>query len=99
MQKMNSLYDPRAGNAVVLFTDGKDEDEGGPSLEQTITALKRLYDPKKPVRLIGVGIGGEADMAALKQLTAATGGGAYAASDPRQLPQILFDVMNRRPGS
>jgi Ca-activated chloride channel family protein len=99
MQKMNSLYDPRAGNAVVLFTDGKDEDEGGPSLEQTITALKRLYDPKKPVRLIGVGIGGEADLAALKQLAAATGGGAYAASDPRQLPQILFDVMNRRPGS
>jgi hypothetical protein len=99
MRKMNSLYDPRAGNAVVLFTDGQNDDTGGPSLDQTLKDLKSLYDPKKPVRLITVGIGGDADMNALKALSAAAGGGAYQPKDPKQLPQILFDVMTRRDGA
>jgi Ca-activated chloride channel family protein len=97
MKKMNSLYDPRAGNAVVLFTDGKNDDENSPSLQQTVKQLKELYDPRKPVRLIGVGIGPDADIPALKAMANTTGGGAYQPKDPKQLPQILFDVMSRRP--
>ena len=31
MKQMKGLYDPRAGNAVVIFTDGADENPGGPS--------------------------------------------------------------------
>ena len=96
MKQMKGLYDPRAGNAVVLFTDGADENPGGPSLDDTIAELKRLYDPQRPVRLICIGIGPGIDLAAMKQMSAAAGGEAFPLSDPRDLPEILFEVMTRR---
>jgi Ca-activated chloride channel homolog len=96
MKEMKGQYDPRAGNAVVLFTDGENLDRGGPSLRETLDELGRLYDPKKPVRLICIGIGDEIDMKELRAMSSRAGGQAFLAKDPRQLPQVLFDVMNRR---
>jgi hypothetical protein len=96
MREMKGQYDPRAGNAVVLFTDGANSDKGGPSLNKTLNDLAGLYDPKKPVRLICIGIGTGVDMKELRAMSGRTGGQAFLAKDPRQLPQVLFDVMNRR---
>ena len=97
MRDMKELYDPRAGNSVVLFTDGFNVDPGGPSLRVTVKKIKKLYDPKKPVRLICIGVGAEADIDALKKLAAAGGGEAFLAKDPGVLPEVLFKVMSRRP--
>ena len=96
MKEMKTKYDPRAGNAVVLFTDGANSDKGGPSLQKTLDELGQLYDPKKPVRLICIGIGTGVDMSELRAMSGKAGGQAFLAKDPRQLPQVLFDVMNRR---
>jgi hypothetical protein len=98
MKTMKGLYDPRAGNAVVLFTDGADDNPGGPSLQDTVTQIKSLYDPERPVRLICIGIGDGIDLEAMKALSAAGGGEAFPLKDPRALPQILFEVMTRRDG-
>jgi Ca-activated chloride channel homolog len=97
MRYMKGLYDPRAGNAVVLFTDGFDVNPGGPTLEATVKRIEKLYDPKKPVRLICIGVGAEADIVSLRKLAAAGGGEAYLTKDPGVLPEILFKVMSRRP--
>lgn len=96
---MERNYDPRAANSVVLFTDGADDDPGGPTLAQTVAQLRVAYDPQKPVRLICIGIGPGADLNALRQLAGAAGGAAYPAMDPRELPKVLFAAMNRRPGT
>jgi Ca-activated chloride channel family protein len=97
MKYSTGLYDPRAGNSVVLFTDGENVDPGGPSIEATVRDIKKLYDPKKPVRMICIGIGADADMVALKKLADAGGGLAFRTTDPRVLPEILFKVMSQRP--
>jgi Ca-activated chloride channel homolog len=97
MKYMKGLYDPRAGNAVVLFTDGEDVDPGGPSIEATVRDIEKLYDPKKPVRLICIGIGADADMVALKKLSDAGGGQSFRMTNPKLLPEILFKVMSQRP--
>jgi hypothetical protein len=96
MKEMQKEYDPRAGNAVVLFTDGANYDKGGPTLSQTLTELAGMYDPKKPVRLICIGIGDGVDMSELRAMSSKAGGQAFLAKDPKQLPAVLFDVMNRR---
>jgi hypothetical protein len=93
---MKGLYDPRAGNAVVLFTDGADENPGGPSLEEAVAQIKQLYDPEKPVRLICIGIGDGIDLPAMKALSAAAGGDAFPLKDPKGLPEILFENLTRR---
>jgi Ca-activated chloride channel family protein len=96
MKEMTKQYDPRAGNAVVLFTDGANNDAGGPKLKATLAELAALYDPKKPVRLICIGVGDDIKMSELRQMASKAGGQAFAMKDPRQLSQVLFDVMNRR---
>jgi Ca-activated chloride channel homolog len=96
MEEMNARYDPRAGNAVVLFTDGANSDPGGPSLKQTLDRLRKLYDPKKPVRLVLIGIGADADMKQLTAMAGASGGQAFLARTPDQLPDVLLEVMTRR---
>jgi Ca-activated chloride channel homolog len=96
MTEMTEQYDPRAGNAVVIFTDGENNDTGGPEQAETLAKLAALYDPKKPVRLICIGIGNGVKMEELRAMSSQAGGQAFLARDPRQLPQVLFDVMNRR---
>ncbi len=96
MQRMDKLFDPRAGNAVVIFTDGSNNDPGGPSLKSTLAKLDVLYDSQKPVRLICIGIGSGANMGELQKLSAHAGGVAYLARDPRQLPTVLFQALNSR---
>jgi hypothetical protein len=96
MVEMNRLYDPRAGNAVVIFTDGANFDPGGPSLDQTLQRIKGLYNPAKPVRLICIGIGKGADMQELSKLSAQAGGLAYLANNPKDLPTVLFLALNSR---
>ena len=96
MEQMKQLYDPRAGNAVVIFTDGANSDPGGPSLAATVARLGQLYDPKKPVRLVCIGIGSGADMNELRALSSKAGGEAYLLKDPRELPGVLFEAMNKR---
>jgi Ca-activated chloride channel family protein len=96
MEEMRRLYDPRAGNAVVIFTDGTNHDPGGPSLKATVAKLAQLYDPDRPVRLICIGIGSGADLTELKALSSEAGGEAYLAKDPKQLPGVLFAAMNKR---
>jgi hypothetical protein len=96
MKEMNRLYDPRAGNAVVIFTDGANRDGGGPTLSETLAELRRLYNPAKPVPLICIGIGNGVDMNELSKLSTTAGGVAYAATDPKVLPQVLFQAMNHR---
>lgn len=96
MEQMKQLYDPRAGNAVVIFTDGANDDDGGPSLAATVAKLGQLYDPRKPVRLVCIGIGSGADMGELNALSSKAGGEAYLLKDPRELPGVLFEAMNKR---
>ncbi len=96
MKEMTKLYDPRAGNAVVIFTDGANDDDGGPTLKATLAALKKVYDPKKPVRLLCIGIGDGVNMKELGRLSAQAGGVAYLAKDPKQLPTVLFQALNSR---
>jgi hypothetical protein len=92
-------YDPGSVNAVVLFTDGMNDDQGGPSLAQAVDDLKRLADPQRPVRLIAIGIGPDTDLAAMRQLAAPSNGLAYQASTPSELKTVLFDALAHRTGA
>lgn len=96
MKSATQEYDPGAVNSVVLFTDGRNVDEGGITLEQLLPQLTTLADPKQPVRLIVIGIGPEADLTVLRQLVAPSKGVAYRATTSDELKTILLDALARR---
>ncbi|WP_029431211.1 substrate-binding domain-containing protein [Blastococcus sp. URHD0036] len=90
-------YQEGAVSSVVLLTDGtNDDDAGGISLQGLIDTLRAEADPDRPVLLVGVALGPEADLAALQQMAEATGGGAFSAQDPDDLQSVLFEAIRQR---
>ncbi|SDF21537.1 von Willebrand factor type A domain-containing protein [Blastococcus fimeti] len=90
-------YDPSAVNSVLILTDGTNEDdEGGLSQESLLAQLAAEADPARPIKVIGVGLGPDADLSALEAISAATGGAAYSAVDPTDLQTVLFDALRQR---
>jgi Mg-chelatase subunit ChlD len=91
-----AAFDPAAVNSVVLITDGRNEDDKGIGLDQLLSTLSTEADPSRPVKVVAIGIGPDADMGALQRIAAATGGAAYQAVDPADLQNVLFDAIRRR---
>jgi len=93
-------YDQTRINAVVLLTDGQNDD-GTPSDDnQQLTAvLDDLHrqsqgENGRPVRLFTIGYGKDADLAVLKQMAEATNGAAYDASDPKSITKVFTAVVS-----
>ncbi|MDT0201956.1 substrate-binding and VWA domain-containing protein [Nocardioides sp. AE5] len=89
-------YDPAYFNAVVLLTDGANEDPGSIELDKLLATLRAERDPERPVRIIAIGISEDADMDALTQIAEATGGSAYAALDPRDILDVISKALLAR---
>ncbi|MPY93157.1 MAG: VWA domain-containing protein [Acidimicrobiia bacterium] len=96
----SAAYDPARINAVVLLTDGVNDD-GDPGddqqqLESTLDRMRRASQGEnaRPVRLFTIGYGRDADMVVLRQLAEATSAAAYDASDPRTIETVFANVIS-----
>jgi hypothetical protein len=96
VQAVRSGYDSSAVNAVLLFTDGKNDDPGSLSLAQTVATLKGTRDPARPVRIIALGMGPDVDLSELQALAGATGGQAYVAKNPQDLQVVFINALQSR---
>lgn len=96
-EQARDTYEEGKVNSVVLMTDGRDEDDDDSiGLEALLTALADGYDPDAPVPIITIGIGPEADLDALEQISAATGTSAFQANDPRDIENVFLQAMIER---
>ena len=98
VRELRRTYDPSSVNAVVVFTDGANDDPAGPSLAQALATLKAEADPKRPVLVYAMGIGPGADLSALNQITGANGGKTYSVNSARDVQAALLDALSRRTG-
>lgn len=96
VQEMRATFDGRASNAVVVFTDGKNEDREGLGLAELVADLKQ-ETAGGGLRVVTIGIGPDADIGALRQIARATPGGqAYQALTPQDLQAALLDSLSNR---
>lgn len=87
-------FDPERVNNIVLLTDGRqDNPDGTLGLERTIRRLERMADSERPVGLIAIGYGGQADLDALERLTTAVGGQAYRAVRAKDVREIILRTL------
>jgi hypothetical protein len=89
-------YDPEAVSSVLVVTDGTNEDDAGVTLDTLLQTLEAEADPRRPVKVIGVALGPDADIAPLEEIARVTGGAAYSAVDPTDLQDVLFDALRQR---
>ena len=94
---MKNGFDPTKVNAEVLITDGRNERAGGLDLNGLLARLRAEADPSRPIEIIGIGLGPDADMGVLNQIAAVTGGKAYQALDGAAFRAVFFDALSRRP--
>ncbi|MFI6320281.1 substrate-binding domain-containing protein [Nonomuraea sp. NPDC050556] len=92
VEKMRAQLDPDAINAVVFLTDGKNEKNGGLSLENLLPKLESGGDSE--VRLFTIGYAGEADQGILRQIAEATNGANYDSSRPDLIDQVFTAVIS-----
>lgn len=89
-------YRPNYSNAVVLMTDGQNEDPGSIGIDQLLTRLRELRDPDRPVRIVGIAISEDADLAALQRMARVTGGDAYLAAQPQDILGVFAQAVLSR---
>ncbi|EWT02408.1 hypothetical protein N865_06310 [Intrasporangium oryzae NRRL B-24470] len=80
-------------NTIILISDGKNEDEGSASLDAVLAKVKPLADPQRPVRILSIALGDQADAASLGKISAATSGELYVARDVDDLDRVFLSAL------
>jgi Ca-activated chloride channel family protein len=92
-QKAKAKYDPNRVNAVVVLTDGKNEDPNGISLDKLKANLRGAIDPKQPVAITTIGIGPDVDATALTQISRMAFSDYYGAPSPNDMTTVLARAL------
>ncbi|HEY7606603.1 MAG TPA: substrate-binding and VWA domain-containing protein [Actinomycetes bacterium] len=99
-RSLQRSYAPQRINIVVLLTDGINDDPGGGiSRAELLSRLKSEQDKDRPVRIITIAYGANADAASLKLISQATGGLAYVSRDPKDILRVFTDAITKLPAS
>ena len=87
-------------NAVVVFTDGKDDGLNSMSADQLIGKLNGLKaaNPNHPVRVLVVALGEGVDLSTLSKITKAADGKALYAATPQAIGAVVIDGFTSRLG-
>ncbi|GAA2452989.1 substrate-binding domain-containing protein [Actinomadura vinacea] len=93
---MKRTYKPEFVNSVLLWTDGRNDDPGGPSLKETLDRLGAAYDPGRPVQVIMFGYGRDVDVDELRQIARATRGDVLVAQTPGEVQKLFLQAVSRR---
>jgi Ca-activated chloride channel homolog len=94
---VRAAYDPERINSVVLLTDGRNEDDPDSiDLDTLLTTLRAEFDPARPVPVITIGMGPEADHETLARISETTGAKAYRVDNPADIQQVFLDAMVER---
>ena len=95
--RMTSEYDPGKINAIVLLTDGRNDDPDG---ELDLAALLEELSAgaegrqSQPVRVFPIAYGRDADLATLQRIADATNAAVYDASDPASIRKVFDAVIS-----
>lgn len=84
-------------NAVVLLTGGPDTD--GAARTTLADELRKLADPRRPVPLIAIAVGPEADRDEVHEIAKITGGAGYEVSDPADIQAVMIEAIMSLGGS
>jgi hypothetical protein len=80
-------------NVMLIATDGKNDDAHSISRAELIGELTKLNDPRRPLPILFIGIGGGIDPKELNDIANATGGKVFLSKEPSGIRQIFFAAL------
>jgi Mg-chelatase subunit ChlD len=87
---MQAAWQPDTTNVILLITDGRNEYDTGLTLDRLLAQLQREGRPDRPLPIIGVAVGPEADAEALERISQVTGGRTFVVRDPAKAVNTLI---------
>ncbi len=95
VELVKKQFKPDLINAVVLLTDGKNEDPRNDDLQGTLARIAPGEGGSdQPVRLFTIAFGRDADPAALRRLAEATSATYYDSTDPKVIDRVFTNVIS-----
>jgi Ca-activated chloride channel family protein len=93
--QMVADYDPAAINAVVLLTDGRNEDVND-DLAGLLASLQAGSEGSRaqPVRVFTIAYGQDADQSTMERIAESTDAADYDASDPASIDKVFTSVIS-----
>ncbi|WP_181011085.1 substrate-binding and VWA domain-containing protein [Streptomyces sp. SM13] len=92
-KEARSTYRKGKFNALVILTDGSNQDENSISRTGLIAELKELVDPERPVPVIAIAVGPDADRNEVAEIARVTGGDGYEVSDPAEIQAVILQAI------
>jgi hypothetical protein len=92
-RELQEGYDPSRSNTLIMWTDSGDTKTDGLTLAETLAELERMADVTRPIRVILLGLGPDADLAQLEAIATATGGGAFHLNDPDEIALVFLRAL------
>jgi Ca-activated chloride channel family protein len=93
---MTAGFDPTRINAVLLLTDGRNEDPRNDDVNALLRTLRAGSEGQstRPVRIFPIAYGKDADIATLRRIAEATSAAVYDASDPTTIDKVFTAVVS-----
>ena len=94
--RLVETFDAQRINAVLLLTDGKNEDDKNNDLDGLLRTLRARNEGQaaNPVRVFPIAYGQDADLPTLKRIAEATNATAYDAVDPKSISKVFLAVVS-----
>jgi Ca-activated chloride channel family protein len=95
-EQMVEAFDETRINAVVLLSDGRNEDDRNNDLQELLRFLRSENEGESstPVRIFPIAYGGDADEATLGRIAEATNAASYSAVDPATIINVFNAVVS-----
>jgi Ca-activated chloride channel family protein len=88
-QAIKDQWEPNDTNAVLLITDGRNEIAGGMTLPELLQKLGSEGSRERPIPIISIAVGPEADAESLREISRVTGGRTFVVRDASAAVQTL----------
>jgi Ca-activated chloride channel family protein len=92
---MRRHWAPDRINTVVLLTDGEDDNTAGGLTLAALVKQLAAANGDRPVRMITIAYGPEADADALRQIASATNGATYELANPQDIQRVFISAISR----
>ncbi len=85
----------RSATGLLALTSigGSSARQGGDSDTRVAETAKVLADPERPVPVIAIAVGPDADRAEVAEIARITGGDGYEVSDPAEIQAVIFQAI------
>lgn len=93
VERLSKGFDPARINAVLVLTDGQNDDPENGDLGALIRLL-RAQPKNEVVRVFTLGYGSGADLSTLERIAVASHGAAYEATDPRVIDRVFQLIVS-----